>query len=68
MSDNDYEVADVYSGLRSQVLQFRPEDETGLEGVGGLEKLSSVVVKGTVAEGSSADALIINATAIHVAK
>ena len=40
----------------------------GIEGVGGLGKLSKVVVKGTVAEGSSADALVLNATAIHVTK
>jgi hypothetical protein len=42
--------------------------KTAIEGVGGLGKLSSVVVKGTVAEGSTADALVINATAIHVVK
>ena len=42
--------------------------KTAIEGVGGLAKLSSVVVKGTVAEGSTADALVINATAIHVVK
>ena len=42
--------------------------KTAIEGVGGLKKLSSVVVKGTVADGSTADALVINATAIHVVK
>jgi len=42
--------------------------KTGIEGVYGLEKLSSVVVKGTVAEGSGPDALVINASAIHVVK
>ncbi len=38
----------------------------GIEGVGGLEKLSRVVVSGTVAEGSGADNLVINAKAIRV--
>ncbi len=38
----------------------------GLEGVGGLEKLASVIVTGEVAEGSSADLLVVNATAIRV--
>lgn len=42
--------------------------KTAIEGAGGLEKLSSVVVKGTVADGSGADALVLNATAIHVVK
>lgn len=39
----------------------------GLKGLGGMKELSIVVVKGTVAEGSSADNLLINADAIHVA-
>ncbi|RYD23836.1 MAG: hypothetical protein EOP88_02505 [Verrucomicrobiaceae bacterium] len=38
-----------------------------IEGAGGLAKLSSVIVTGKVAEGSSADSLIINASAIRVA-
>ncbi len=38
----------------------------GLEGVGGLAKLSSVTVAGKVADGSSADSLVVNATAIQV--
>lgn len=38
-----------------------------IEGAGGLAKLSSVTVTGKVAEGSSADSLIINASAIKVA-
>jgi len=42
--------------------------KTSIEGANGLTKLSRVVVQGTVAEGSSADALVINATAIYVAK
>lgn len=37
-----------------------------LEGVGGLAKLSKVVVAGKVAPGSSPESLVINATAIHV--
>lgn len=37
-----------------------------LRSVHGLVELSSVTVKGRVAEGSTADALIVNATAIHV--
>lgn len=38
-----------------------------IEGAGGLAKLSNVTVTGKVAEGSSADLLIINASAIKVA-
>lgn len=37
-----------------------------LEGVGGLAKLATVTVTGKVAEGSSADSLVVNATAIQV--
>jgi hypothetical protein len=37
-----------------------------LEGVGGLNPLSSLTVSGKVAEGSSPDLLILNALAIHV--
>lgn len=39
-----------------------------LEGVGGLEKLSKVTVTGTVAKESSADLLLVNATAIQAGK
>lgn len=38
----------------------------GLEGVGGLVKLATVTVTGKVAEGSSAESLVVNATAIRV--
>ncbi len=38
-----------------------------IEGVGGLEKLATISVTGQVAESSSADLLIVNATAIGVA-
>lgn len=38
----------------------------GLEGVGGLVNLATVTVTGKVAEGSSADSLVLNATAIQV--
>jgi hypothetical protein len=38
----------------------------GLEGVGGLKNLATVTVTGKVAEGSSADLLLVNATAIQV--
>jgi hypothetical protein len=37
-----------------------------LKGVHGLVELSSLTVKGTVAEGSSEESLIVNATEIHV--
>lgn len=37
-----------------------------LRGAHGLAELSEVTVQGRVAEGSTADALIVNATAIHV--
>ncbi|NNC87761.1 MAG: hypothetical protein HKN82_04785 [Akkermansiaceae bacterium] len=40
----------------------------GLKGLGGMKELSSLVVTGTVAEGSNADNFVINATGIHVAK
>lgn len=36
-----------------------------LEGAGGLKKLGRVTVTGKVAEGSTADALVVNATAIR---
>lgn len=38
----------------------------GLEGLGGLAKLATVTVSGKVAEGSSAESLVVNATAIQV--
>jgi hypothetical protein len=38
-----------------------------IEGVGGLKNLANVTVTGKVAEGSSADLLIVNASAIGVA-
>lgn len=40
----------------------------GLEGAGGLSKLATVVVSGKVAESSSGDVLIVNATAIRSGK
>ena len=39
-----------------------------VEGIGGLEKLAHVTVTGLVAEGSSADLLLLNATAIRSGK
>lgn len=39
-----------------------------IEGVGGLNKLGTVAVTGKVAEGSTADSLVLNATAIQVQK
>lgn len=39
-----------------------------IEGVGGLEKLAHVTVSGKVAQGSSAELLVVNATAISTAK
>ena len=38
----------------------------GLKGVGGLKELTRVLVAGTVDPGSSEDAFIVNAQAIHV--
>ena len=38
----------------------------GLKGMNGLAELSRVTVSGTVAENSSAEAFIVNASAIHV--
>ena len=40
----------------------------GIEGVGGLVTLAHVTVTGTVAEGSSADLLLVNASAIRAGK
>jgi hypothetical protein len=40
----------------------------GIEGVSGLVKLAHVTVTGKVAEGSSADLLLVNATAIRAGK
>ena len=39
-----------------------------IEGVSGIQNLATVTVSGKVAEGSSADLLIVNATAIQVGK
>ena len=49
-------------GADGRVLKER------VEGVGGLANLATVTVSGKVAEGSSADALIINAQAIRSGK
>jgi len=37
----------------------------GLKGLNGIKELSNLVVKGTIAEGSNADILIVNATGIY---
>lgn len=39
-----------------------------LEGFGGLEKLATITVTGKVAEGTSADLLIVNARAVRSGK
>jgi len=39
-----------------------------IEGAGGLAKLADITVTGKVAEGSTADALVVNATAIKIGK
>ena len=41
--------------------------KSGLKGLGDMKELSSLIVKGTVADGSNANNLIITATAIHIA-
>ena len=38
----------------------------GIEGIGGVEKLATLTISGTVAEGSTGDLLVINANAIDV--
>lgn len=38
----------------------------GLKGVNGIKELSNLVITGTIAEGSNANNLLINATAIYV--
>jgi hypothetical protein len=43
----------------------RPLQE-GLKGLGGMKELTTLTVKGTVAEGSNSENLLINATGIHV--
>ena len=40
----------------------------GIEGIGGVKKLATVTVTGTVAEGSTPESLVLNATAIDVVK
>jgi len=40
---------------------------SGLKGLGGMKELSSVIIKGTVADGSTPDNLLITATGIHIA-
>jgi len=40
----------------------------GLKGVQGLKELSEVTLVGTVAPSSSSEALVVNATAIHIAR
>lgn len=40
--------------------------KAGIKGVAGIKELSELVVTGTVAEGSNADNLLVNATAIYV--
>ena len=40
----------------------------GIEGVGGIDKLATLTVSGTVAEGSSPELLVINANAIDIAE
>ncbi len=53
-------------------IQFLDENgaliKTGLRGYRGLEELSFVTVKGTIAEGSNPENLLVNATAFHVAE
>ncbi len=53
-------------------IQVRGEDgkvlRTSLRDVGGLKELSHLVVAGTVDAASTADALIVNASQIHVEK
>ena len=41
--------------------------KTGLKGLGNMKELSQVIIKGTVAEGSGPDNLLITATGIHIA-
>lgn len=41
--------------------------KSGLKGLGNMKELSSLIVQGTVAEGSNAENLIINASGIHIA-
>ncbi len=48
------------AGADGKILRESPE------GVGGLEKLAGVTVTGKVAEGSSADLLVVNTRAIRV--
>ncbi|MDA0767141.1 MAG: hypothetical protein O3A92_10010 [Verrucomicrobia bacterium] len=40
---------------------------SGLKGLGGMKELSSIVIKGTVADGSGPDNLLITANGIHIA-
>ena len=58
--------------VRASIATIQVLDEhgkpvkAGLRGVGGLQELSNLIVVGEVAQGSSADNFLVNATGIHV--
>lgn len=64
---------DLPEDIKRSIVTVQVVDEAGrpvrspLKGLGGMKELSSLVVKGTVAEGSNPDNLLVNATGIHVA-
>lgn len=67
--DNCCDPSDVKKA-GTATIQVLGEDgkpiRAGLKGVNGLTELSRVTVEGTVAENSSPEAFIVNASAIHV--
>ena len=60
--------------IAAETLNIQVTDEngkvlkTGLKGINGLKELSEVIIEGTVAANSSADAMTINASAIKIVK
>jgi hypothetical protein len=63
---------DDYDLKKASIITVQVVDEDGkpfkatLKGLGGMKELGSVTVTGTVAEGSNADNMVVNATGIYV--
>lgn len=60
--------------IKASIASIQVVDSDGklikqsLKGVNGIKELSELVVKGTIAEGSNKDALIVNASGIYLKK
>lgn len=63
---------DDYDVKKASIITVQVLDESGtpyrstLRGLGGMKELDAVTVVGTVAEGSNADNMVVNATGIYV--